>query len=80
MCPVSTLLLLAPTVAKPTPMIPPMMQCVVETGNPILVETVRKSEEPIKAQSIPSMSTDGVCSNSEIWMISFLIVPATREL
>lgn len=46
----------APTRATPIPMTPPMMEWVVETGRPIRVAKVRYSEEPTRAQVIPSIS------------------------
>jgi hypothetical protein len=70
----------APTVAKPTPMIPPMMQWVVETGRPILVAKVKKREEPMSAQSMPIMRTLGASMKASVEMMSFLMVPETRDL
>lgn len=56
------------------------MQCVVETGNPILVAIVKKSEDPMRAQSIPSIKTLGLPSKASTAIIPDLIVPDTREL
>lgn len=57
-----------------------LMQCVVDTGRPILVANVRKREDPTRAQSMPNMSMLGSFSYSEMAMTSFLMVPATRDL
>lgn len=41
---------------------------------------VKKSEEPIKAHSIPIISTLGSCSKASMEMISLRMVPTTRDL
>jgi hypothetical protein len=56
------------------------MQCVVETGKPILVANVKNNEEPTSAQSIPNIRTLGLSSNAETLMMPDLMVPDTRAL
>ena len=51
----------------------------METGKPILVASVSHKDDPTRAQSIPSMSTEGFLSNSLTSITSFRIVSATRE-
>ena len=70
----------APTVANPTPMMPPMMQWVVDTGRPNLVAMVRKVDEPIRAHNMPIIRTLGASSKALTEIMLFLMVPETRDL
>jgi hypothetical protein len=44
------------------------------------VAKVKKREEPIRAQSMPIMRTLGAFWKASTEMISFLMVPETRDL
>jgi len=67
-----------PSAAIPNPRTPPRIECVVETGKPNLVASVRKMEEAVTAQTIPSISTPGDSSNSPVLTIFVRMVSATR--
>ena len=56
-----------------------MMECVVLTGSPARVATVRKSEDPIMAHIMASISTAGSASYKCGSMILSRTVSATRE-
>lgn len=69
-----------PRDAMPTPITPPMMLWVVETGIPRRVAVVRYREDATRAQVIPNMRTAGSCSNAAVLRILERIVSATRAL
>jgi len=55
-----------------------MILCVVLTGRPSLVASVKYKEDEITAQVIPSMRTAGSCSKYLVEMILVRMVSATR--
>ena len=48
-----------PEAAIPTPMTPPIIECVVDTGMVKRVAIVRYVADPTMAHIMPNMSTDG---------------------
>jgi len=70
---------LIPTDAVAAPTIPPTMLCVVDTGSPHRVAAVRKTDEPIMAHIMASISTLGSLSYSCGSTILVRMVSATRE-
>jgi hypothetical protein len=63
--------------AMPTPITPPMMECVVDTGMENRVAIVSHTEDPITAHTIPSMRTEGSDSKSLVEMTLVRIVSVT---
>lgn len=72
-------MLLAPFAAIAEPITAPTMECVVETGIPIVVAIVNQQEEPIKAQAMVNIKTAGSFLKTETSTILFLIVSETLE-
>ena len=68
-----------PAAAIPTPITPPMIEWVVETGMVNLVAIVRYVAEPTMAQTMASMRTDGSSVKSEMEMTLVRMVSVTRE-
>jgi hypothetical protein len=56
------LTLVMPIDAVPAPTRPPIIECVVETGMPYLVATVRNTEEPKTVHIMASRRTGGASS------------------